>query len=204
MIASISSATAQDAVHSTAASAGGPTRNVIVVLRNQHTDLSITKGRAASARVNAYRSDQAPVMDRARADGVRNLHGYSVVNGFSATVTATQADQLAADPSVAAVYPDLTVKGAPILQEPTGAGVKPDANPTNAICPSDPNHPLLEPEALGLTNDAFEDPSTPSAQQIVDGTGVKVAWIADGIDINNPDFIRPDNSHVFIDYQDFS
>ncbi|HXR41944.1 MAG TPA: S8 family serine peptidase [Acidothermaceae bacterium] len=31
-----------------------------------------------------------------------------------------------------------------------------------------------------------------------------VAFLADGLDINNPDFIRADGSHVFIDYQDFS
>jgi hypothetical protein len=28
--------------------------------------------------------------------------------------------------------------------------------------------------------------------------------VADGLDINNPDFIRPDGSHVIADYQDFS
>jgi hypothetical protein len=33
---------------------------------------------------------------------------------------------------------------------------------------------------------------------------VKVAFIADGVDVNNPDFIRKDGSHVLIDYQDFS
>ena len=33
---------------------------------------------------------------------------------------------------------------------------------------------------------------------------MKVAFFADGVDINNPDFIRPDGSHVFIDYRDFT
>ena len=31
-----------------------------------------------------------------------------------------------------------------------------------------------------------------------------MAFFADGVDINNPDFIRPDGSHVFIDYRDFT
>ena len=35
-------------------------------------------------------------------------------------------------------------------------------------------------------------------------SGVKVGFIADGLDINNTDFIRPDGSHVFVDYKDFS
>ena len=31
-----------------------------------------------------------------------------------------------------------------------------------------------------------------------------VAFIADGLDINDTDFIRADGSHVFVDYKDFS
>ena len=78
------------------------------------------------------------------------------------------------------------------------------AKPRAGTCPTDPAKPLLEPEALQLTNTAFADSTRPQAQNIVDGTGVKVAFIADGLDINNPDFIRADGSHVFVDYQDFS
>src|SRR5262245_27339888 len=186
-------------------SASGPTHNVIVVLRNQHTDLRIAKGRQSSARINAFRSDQAPLLDTARADGARNLHGFNTVNGFSATMTAAQANALAGDPSVAAIYPDLPVKAAPVTTPQIGTTTsQPPTTDTSSTCPSDPIHPMLEPEALQVTNTAFDDPNTPQAQNIVDGTGVKVAFIADGLDINDPDFTRPDATHVFVDYQDFS
>src|SRR5262245_39446521 len=65
------------------------------------------------------------------------------------------------------------------------------------ICPSNPAAPLIEPEARDVMN-------VDAAQQIADGTGIKVGIIADGIDVNNPDLIRPSGQHVVFDYQDFS
>lgn len=65
------------------------------------------------------------------------------------------------------------------------------------ICPSNPAHPLIEPESLNLMN-------VDAAQQIVNGSGIKVALIYDGIDQNNPDLIRSDGQHVIFDYKDFS
>jgi len=204
VITGVASAVAQSVGPATP-SASGPTHNVIVVLRNQHTDLRIAKGRASSARISAFRSDQTPLLDTARADGARNLHGFNTVNGFSATMTAAQANALAADPSVAAIYPDLPIKGAPETMPQVGTTTsQPPTTDTSSTCPSDPNHPMLEPEALQVTNTAFDDANTPQAQNIVDGTGVKVAFIADGLDINDPDFTRSNGTHVFVDYQDFS
>jgi hypothetical protein len=80
-------------------------------------------------------------------------------------------------------------------------------NPTTPYskrCPASPTQPILEPEALQTMHVAYDDPSTPQAQNLATGKGVKVAFFADGIDVNNPDFIRPDGSHVFSDYRDFT
>ncbi len=199
-----SSTTVVAAPHQNKASAG-LSGNVIVVLRNQHTDLATGRGRT-SPRLSAYRVDQAGVIATAKAHGAKNLRGFNTVNGVAATVTAAQATALAADPAVAAVYPDLLIKAGPRLttERPSTSAHAPIGPEAKEICPADPAKPLLQPEALGLTNTAFLDPSKPQAQSIVDGTGVKVAFIADGVDINNPDFIRADGSHVFVDYQDFS
>src|SRR6202035_4751579 len=38
----------------------------------------------------------------------------------------------------------------------------------------------------------------------LDGSGVTVGFIADGLDINNQDFIRANGQPVFVDYKDFS
>jgi hypothetical protein len=65
------------------------------------------------------------------------------------------------------------------------------------ICPSNPSAPLIEPEARDVMN-------ADAAQQLADGTGIRVGILADGIDVNNPDLIRTGGQHVVFDYQDFS
>jgi subtilisin family serine protease len=69
--------------------------------------------------------------------------------------------------------------------------------PNQQICPSNPAQPLVEPEARQVMN-------VDAADQIVTGAGIKVGIIADGIDPNNPDLIRPGGQHVIFDYEDFS
>jgi hypothetical protein len=76
--------------------------------------------------------------------------------------------------------------------------------PQSGICPSDPSKPLLEPEALQTMHVALNDPSIPQAANLATGAGVKVAFFADGVDVNNPDFIRADSTHVFTDFRDFT
>ncbi len=104
------------------------TGNVIVLLRNQHSNVAIGKGRT-SPRVAVNRSDQAPVLAEAKARGARNLHSFGVINGFSATVTAAQASALAADPAVAQVFPDLAVQAAPVPATATATTTTPPRPP---------------------------------------------------------------------------
>lgn len=186
------------------ATAGQPARGVIVMLRDQHKNLSFTRS-ANSPRAQADKKDQAPVISRAKSAGMHDVRGFTSVNAIAATATNAQISALTADPTVAAVYPDLPITKAPTGHESVtpvkGAEQSSVASP---ICPTDPSKPLLEPEALQTTNTAFSNPATPQAQSLATGKGVKVAFLADGLDINNPDFIRADGSHVFVDYKDFS
>ncbi len=131
-----------------------------------------------------------------------------MLNAFAAKVSSAERARLASDPSVAWVVPDaLVTEPQPVTATPGSGGTPSPGNPTtpqSGICPSDPAKPLLEPEALQTMHVAYSDPSIPQAQNLATGKGVKVAFFADGLDINNPDFIRADGSHVFIDYRDFT
>ena len=100
-------------------SASQPQHNFIVVLRDQHTNLAIGKG-MRSARVQATQRDQAPLLANASKMGARNVRGFSLVNGFAASMTAAQVNSIAANPQVAAVLPDLPISR-PSVDTPSAA-----------------------------------------------------------------------------------
>lgn len=174
-----------------APAASGPTQHVIVLLKNQHSELPATAG----SRTQATDRDQAPLVARARSHGGKDFRQLHVTNAFATAVPASEAAALAADPAVAAVVPDKLIK-APAREDRRPSKSAPGPV-SDLVCPSDPAKPLLEPEALQTTH-------TVQAQKIATGKGVTVAFLADGVDPNNADFIRADGSHVFVDYQDFS
>ena len=200
------------------ASAAGPAQpaqlrnmNVIVILRDQMPNVPGFRG-AHAARAAALADAQAPVVSHMRASGASRIHQFALINAVAANVSPAEREALAAHPLVQAVVPERVIK----LSRPANAnsllgghiganrfGGVPGAS--SALCNT------LEPEALQLTHTAFLDPSIPQAQRVRDGNGqfvtgkgVKVAWLADGLDPNVAGFTRPDGSKVFVDYQDFS
>ena len=164
-----------------ATTAGSP---VIVMLNNQSGSPAAT---------------ESPVISQVKAAGGTNVIGYSAVASFAATVTPAEAQSLAANPAVASVVPDQKISVTPVAASqvaatPSGPRTGPGTGPS-AICGT-PSKPLL-PEDLTTTH------ANEAHAQGITGAGVTVAWIADGLDPGNPDFIRNGKS-IFKDYVDFS
>jgi Subtilase family len=186
-------------------------RDVIVILRDQVPNLPANRG-TRQARKEAVAAAQAPILSELKQVQAPKVRTFSLINAVAATVSKPMADHLAAHPLVQAVVPDGVIRmpkrtrrtNSPESGDTgSGGGSAPDS--ASALCGT------LEPEALQLTNAAFSDPSRPQAQSVLDGNGklvtgqgVKVAFLADGVDTTIPGFTRPDGSSVFIDYQDFS
>ena len=188
------------------AGVGETPQPVFVVLDDQHDGMPAT-ATGAGRRAAATRADQRPLVDAAQAAGAQHIRQFSLVNGFAAIVSTAGRNRLAADPRVRAVLPDRIVRrpaaGSP---EDAAAPVPPGrpAPPVPGACPASPAKPLLQPEALQLTHTAAADSTVAQARQLATGKGVTVAFIADGLDIHNPDLTRKDGSSVVVDYRDFT
>ncbi|RKS75675.1 peptidase inhibitor I9 [Motilibacter peucedani] len=187
-----------------APAASEASRNVVVVLRDQHAELPAS-GASLAPRVARTTADQRTLVDAATRAGATQVRQLHVANAFAARVSGEEAARLAADPGVAAVVPDrLVAAPARSTQETPAASPAVPGPVSGRACPANPSKPGLEPEALQLTHTAFADGTTPSAAATATGKGVKVAFLAEGLDVANPEFVRPDGRPVFVDYQDFS
>ena len=187
-----------------AAAAAVPTQHVIALLRDQHPDApaGIT---TLALRQGLVARDQAPLRQRVAALGGTTTHAFQALNALALSLSPTGVAALQADPAVSVVVPDLDRSAPASALRAAQSGAVAAATAVPGACPADPAKPQLEPEALQLTHTASDDPNALTARSLgYTGKGVKVAFIADGIDPNNPDFIRPDGSKVFTDYQDFS
>lgn len=196
---------------------------VIVLLRNEHTNLA--GSRNETARASAFNDDRAPIINQLHQLHAPRIVTYGAVNAIATTVSSSEETNLRDDPSVLAVDPDAVVNG-----PSSDASLLPDTGEDNgngggngnggngggsggtnsAICGT-ANAPLLEPEALHLINaDNRTDANSPytsgplSAHSLgYTGAGVNIAVFPDGMDPTLPDFQRNGHS-VVTDYEDFT
>ena len=204
----------------TAALAAQLSRNVsdrvIVIMKSQPRAVQAGT-RAAAIRSAGIASTQAPLLRELRAVHATHIKTYQLVNAFAATVSRGEAARLKANPAVAKVIPDVLVHGAPPPAAAVAAAKAAAGKVTTSLTPNvipgacgTHGKVLLDPEGLQTTNTDSLKPDAKTARSLgITGAGVKVAWIADGLDPNNINFIRPDGKSVFDpsvggDYQDFS
>ena len=180
---------------------------VVVVLRDQLSDKPANRTHVAARRTAAV-STQDLVLSRLPGTAPTKLKHFTLGNAFSATVSKAQAAALALDPAVQSVTPDTLVSvtpTAPAAKTPAAASA-PAVIPSvpASACSTNPANPGLEPEALSTINARSDDPTAKTAAALgIDGSGVKVAYIADGINPQNAGFIRKDGTSAIVDYQDF-
>jgi hypothetical protein len=184
--------------------------NVIVILRDQLASVPPMR-RAMGARAAAIAEAQVPVLTQLQQSRPHTVHTFGTINAFATSVTPAEEALLSAHPQVLAVVPDRVIHALPRPNVAASNATRVAQSTSGSAAASAGLCNTLEPQALQLTNTAFLDASTPQAQEVLDGNGqkvtgkgVKVAFIADGLDPTVAGFVRPDGSSVFIDYQDFS
>jgi hypothetical protein len=193
-----------------AALAKNASQHVIVILKTQFAAAPVGS-RAAVSRSARTASMQAPLLRQLHAVHASHLKSYTLVDAVAATVSKGEVAYLKADPAVREVVPDVTIHAAnPLAPQPSVRKDKAHLNGpalTTHVQPGEcsSGKPQLDPEGLALTGTDSDNASQPTARSLgFTGAGVKVAWIADGVDPNNINFIRANNTSAFVDYQDFS
>ena len=192
-------------------------QHVVVIMKQQYAAAHVGSA-AAQARSAVTASAQAPLVRELHAVHAAHVKSYRLVNALAATVSAGEEARLKTDPSVARVIPDVMIQGGmPTQAVASSAATKPGksvhrrkASPalsTNQLpnaCGAN-GAVQLAPEGLSLTKTDSDNPGQRTARSLgITGAGVKVAYIADGVDPDNINFIRPDNTSAFVDYQDFT
>jgi hypothetical protein len=194
-------------------------RHVIVIMKAQLPAASVGS-RAAVVRSASTTRIQAPLLAELHQVHAAHIKAYGLVNALAATVSAGEVARLKANPAVAKVIGDVVIQGAQPTQasalgSPSGNAASQVRRTGNALRKLTP-HVIpgacgangavqLAPEGLALTRtDSLASGANTARSLGFTGAGVKVAWIADGIDPSNINFIRSNSTSAFVDYRDFS
>jgi hypothetical protein len=176
----------------------GANRPVIVIMKNPFSGDDAAR-------------DQAPTMSELAQVHAAHVKAFRMVNALAATVSDDEVARLKANPSVAQVIPDSVIRRATPSRSAASGNSHTSLTPNVIPGACLPNGQVqLNPEALLVTNTDSDQPGARTARSLgISGAGVKVAWIADGLDPHNINFIRPDGKSVFDpavggDYKDFS
>jgi Subtilase family/Peptidase inhibitor I9 len=188
-------------------------QRVVVLLKDQPVQAAEGTS-AATQRAASVSADQTPLIRELAQVHATHVVRYQLINGFAATVSKGEAARLAANSSVAKVIPDSMIIGpspqqlGQNLAATMSGGAASSGGPAYKLIPGAclPGGKVeLEPEALSLTGVDSQSPQAQTARSLgFTGAGVKVGWMADGIDVNNPNFIKPDGNSVFVAYRDFT
>jgi Subtilase family len=183
-----------------------PERRVIVMLKDQLAPVPLARSELAE-REHAFAAVEGPLVRTMSAASATDLHTYHLIDAVSGTVTPVEETRLRHDPSVARVIPDQVIRLSSALPAPGhGAGHRAAAAvtaPQQACAPSGETE--LDPEALQTIRADSDDPNLATARSLgITGAGVRIGLVADNLDVNDPDFIRPDGEHVIYDDTDFT
>jgi hypothetical protein len=180
-----------------------PAQSVIVVFKNQDRAQPATRS-ALGARRRTLAAVQGPVLHQLAAGKARDVQSFTTLNAVSATVSPAQLSSLRSDPAVAEVVPNGLVHLAPPTTGAASSASSAGTTPLPGAC-APAGQVQLEPEALKTMSVDSDTPNAKTARSLgITGSGVTVGWIADSLDPNNRDFIRPNGQHVFVDFKDFS
>jgi len=184
----------------TAAGTSG-TVPVIIFLKNQWAEAGSRI--RSDQRPALIQAAQAPYLGQLQSLGATDVLRYRLVDAIAARVPASALGAIAAGPGVTSVIPDSPITGPAPAASPAG----PQAAATTTMkappgaCSATPQ---LEPEGLALTHADSTAQGTVTARSLgYTGTGVKVAFLADGIDQANANLLRG-GKPVISDYEDFS
>ncbi|HEY2641894.1 MAG TPA: S8 family serine peptidase, partial [Streptosporangiaceae bacterium] len=179
-------------------------QHLIVFLKKEPAIRSAAPSRL-SARSAAIAASQSGLVRELSQVHARHVVGYRLVNAVAATVSPGEAARLRKNPAVARVIPDATFQGlSASAAQANAAAAASTIKPLPGACLAG-GKAQLEPEALQVTNTQSLVTGATTARSLgFTGKGVTVAYIADGVDIHNVNFIRANGKSVFTQYRDFT